>query len=202
MFERLRVHAERPQIRQIQRVASLLAQGLPAVVPTESTYTLICLPESAEAQSAIRRLRQLDETHLWSLVCADLSQAARYVRMDNKAHRILHRLLPGPYTFILPALSALPKRVFGKRRDVGIRIPEHTVFHMLLEAVGQPLLSTTLQFPGEEYPATDPEEFINQLKGQSIVVIDAGWCGMVTTTVVDLCGDEPELLREGLGEWP
>ena len=202
MFEHLRIHAERPQIRQIQRAADVLRQGLPVVVPTESTYALICLPTASNAQAEIRRIRRLDEHHLWSLVCADLSQAAHYVRMDNPSHRILHRLLPGPYTFILPALSTLPKRAFGKRRDVGIRIPEHVVCQMLLQELDQPLLSTTLQFLDEEFPATDPEQFVGRLKGLSMAVMDAGWCGMITTTVVDLCGDEPELLREGLGEWP
>ncbi len=193
---------ERPQSRQIRRAVALLAQGLPAVVPTESTYALMCLPGAADAQAAIYRLRQLDHAHLWSLVCESLSQAAQHVRMDNQAYRILRRLLPGPYTFILPALSTLPRRVFGKRRDIGIRIPEHPVCAMLLAELGRPLLSTTLQFPGEEFPATDPEQFITRFHGQSFVVLDAGWCGLVPTTVVDLCGDEPELVRMGLGSWP
>ena len=162
----------------------------------------MCLPGVADAQAAICRLRQLGQAHLWSLVCDSLSQAAQYVRMDNQAHRILRRLLPGPYTFILPALSALPRRIFGKRRDIGIRIPEHPVCAMLLAELGQPLLSTTLHLPGEEYPATDPEQFLGRLRGQSFVVLDAGWCGLVPTTVVDLCGDGPELVRMGLGPWP
>ena len=202
MFERLRVQPERPQMRQIRRAAELLSLGLPAVVPTESTYALMCLPEAAEAQNDIYRLRQLDHTHLWSLVCEGLSQAAQYVRIDNPAHRILRRLLPGPYTFILPALSTLPRRVFGKRRDIGIRVPEHRVCGMLLSELGQPLLSTTLQFPGEDFPATDPDQFVGRLRGMSCVVLDSGWCGLVPTTVVDLCGDAPGLVRSGLGPWP
>jgi len=201
-FEWLRVQPERPQARQIRRAATLLAQGIPAVVPTESTYALMCLPGAADAQAAICRLRQLGQAHLWSLVCDSLSQAAQYVRMDNQAHRILRRLLPGPYTFILPALSTLPRRVFGKRRDIGIRIPEHTVCAMLLAELGQPLLSTTLQFPGEVFPATDPGQFVDRLRGQPFVVLDAGWCGLVPTTIVDLCDVEPELIRMGLGPWP
>ncbi len=202
MFERLRVQAEWPQIRQIRRAAELLGQGVPAVVPTESTYALMCLPGATEAQASICQLRRLDAAHLWTLVCSNLSQAAQYVRMDNQDHRILRRLLPGPYTFILPALSALPRRVFGKRRDIGLRIPEHRVCRMLLDEGGQPLLSTTLQFPGEEFPASDPEQFICRLKGQSFAVLDAGWCGLVPTTIVDLCADEPQVLRMGLGAWP
>jgi len=202
MVEHIRVHAERPQIRQVGRVVDFLKQGGAAVIPTESTYALMCLPDAVEAQAAIRLLRQLDEHHLWSLVCASLSQVSQFVRMDNQAHRTLRRLLPGPFTFILPALSTLPRRVFGKRRDVGIRIPEHAVCRMLLEELGQPLLSTTLQFPGDLLPESDPDQFISRLKGQPFAILDAGWCGMVTTTIVDMCGEEPELLREGLGQWP
>jgi len=201
MFERFRVHPERPQQRLIRRAAELIKQGLPVVAPTEATYALMCLPEALEAQVLVRKLRQLDERHLWTLVCADLSQAAHYVNMSNQDFRILKRHLPGPYTFILPALRSLPRRIFGKRRDVGIRVPEHGVCHLLLEAVGAPLLSTTLHFPGEAYPESDPDHFVERLKAFELAVIDAGWGGVVPTTVVDLCGGETQLLRAGLGEW-
>ncbi len=200
-YERLRLHPERPQIRQIRRAAELLRQGLFAVVPTETTYAIMVLPESLDAQSDIRRLRNLDEKHLWSLVCSDLSQAAKYVQMDNGAHRTLKRNLPGPFTFILPANSHLSKRVFGKRRDVGIRIPEYEICHMLLEELGQPLLATTMQFPDEEYTATDPDHIHERVKHLNSVLMDAGWCGMIPTTIVDLCDDANEVLRLGLGEW-
>jgi tRNA threonylcarbamoyl adenosine modification protein (Sua5/YciO/YrdC/YwlC family) len=202
VFERLRLHPERPQARLIRHAAEGLRQGAVAVVPTESTYALMCLPQCGEAQQAVRRLRNLDEKHLWSLVCEDLSQASHYIHMDNPAHRILRRSLPGPYTFVLPANSQLPRRIFGKRRDIGIRIPEHAVCRALLAELGEPLLATTLQFPGEEYPATDPDLFIDRLKGMNLLLLDAGWGGMVPTTVVDLCSEAPELLRQGIGEWP
>jgi len=200
-YEHLRLHPERPQIRQIRRAAELLRQGLFAVVPTETTYAIMVLPESLDAHSDIRRLRNLNEQHLWSLVCSDLSQAARYVQMDNSAHRILKRNLPGPFTFILPANSQLSKRVFGKRRDVGIRIPEYDVCHMLLEELGQPLLATTMQFPDEEYTATDPDHIHERIKHLNSVLMDVGWCGMTPTTIVDLCDGVNEVLRYGLGEW-
>jgi len=200
-YERLRLHPERPQIRQIRRAAELLRQGLFAVVPTETTYAIMVLPESLDAQSDIRSLRRLDEKHLWSLVCSDLSQAARYVQMDNSAHRTLKRNLPGPFTFILPASSHLSKRVFGKRRDIGIRIPEYDICHMLLEELGQPLLATSMQFPDDEYCATDPDQIHEQVRHLNCVLMDAGWCGMTTTTIVDLCDDANEVLRFGLGEW-
>jgi len=201
MHERLRLHPERPQKRQIERAADLLRQGCFAVVPTETTYALMALPGSTEAQEAIRRVRKLDERHLWALACLDLSQAANYSRIDNSAHRLLRRCLPGPYTFILPASSTLPKRIFGKRRDIGIRMPEAIICRALLEQLGEPLLTTSCQLPGMEV-ATDPDLLESQLKGYKYVLLDAGWGGTVPTTVVDLCCEEPELFRQGAGEWP
>ena len=200
--ERLRLDPERPQIRQVRLAVERLRQGRFAVVPTDTTYTLMCAPEAFEAQGDIRRLRQLDERHLWSLVCGDLSQASSYVKMDNAAYRIVRRHLPGPYTFILPAASALPRRIFGKRRDVGIRIPEHAVCRMLLGEIDGPLVATTMQFPGEDAAEIDADLIVERLRGNDCVVLDAGWGGMVPTTVVDLCGDNPELIRQGAGEWP
>jgi tRNA threonylcarbamoyl adenosine modification protein (Sua5/YciO/YrdC/YwlC family) len=202
MFERLRLDPARPSIRNIRRAASLIREGLAAVVPTEATYALMCLPESNDAVSTIRRIRRLDEHHLWSLVCADLSQASEYVNINNPAHRILRRLLPGPYTCILPASARLPRRIFGRRRDIGIRIPDHTVCRSLLAELGSPLLATTLQFPDEEYPANDPDDFSARLRKEDMVILDAGWCGITTTTVLDLGEEPPELIRAGLGTWP
>jgi len=201
IYERLRLHPERPQIRQIRRAADLLRQGLFAIVPTETTYAIMALPESLDALQEIRQLRRLDESHLWSLVCSDLSQAAAFVRIDNMAHRVLKRNLPGPFTFILPASSGLSRRLFGKRRDIGIRIPNHTICQMLLEELGTPLLATSMQFPDEEFIACDPDHMHERIRHLDCVLMDAGWGGMTPTTVVDLCGDEPEVLRAGLGEW-
>jgi len=202
IFEHLRLHPERPQIRQIKRAVELLRQGQFLVVPTDTTYALMCLPQAVDAIADIRRFRQLDDHHMWSVVCADLSQAATCIRMDNHAHRILKRSLPGPYTFILPASSQLPRRIFGKRRDVGIRMPDHEVCKMLLEELGAVLLATTLQLAGSEDAAFDPDEFVPHLKHYSCGVMDAGWGGMLPTTVVDLCDGEPALLRQGVGVWP
>ncbi len=202
LFEHLRLHPERPQVRQVRRAAELLKQGLFVAVPTDTTYVLLCLPGSTKAIADIAKLRQLDGSHMWSLVCNDLPQAANYVRMDNLGHRILKRCLPGPYTFILPASSSLPRRIFGKRRDVGVRIPAHPVCQMLLDEVGEVLLATTLHLPNQPGPEYDPDEFVPRLKHLSCAVMDAGWGGMVPTTVVDLCDGGPELLRQGSGEWP
>lgn len=202
MFEHLRLHPDRPQIRQIRRGVEFLRDGHFIVLPTETTYVLACGLRAADAMAAIRKLRNLDEHHLWAVICRDLSQAATCVHIDNQAHRLLKRFLPGPYTFILPASSSLPKRLFGKRRDVGIRMPEHAVCHALLEEYGDMLLTTTFNFPDEEFPATDADEFSDRIKHLSCAIMDAGWGGMVPTTVVDLCTDEPQLLREGAGSWP
>jgi len=202
MFEHLRMHPERPQIRQIRRAVDVLRQGGFAIVPTETTYAIMMLPKSLQAQATVRQLRQLDEKHLWSLVVADLSQASAYVSMDNQAHRILKRCLPGPYTFILPATGTLPKRVFGKRKDVGIRMPSHTICAMLLDELGEPLLATSMQFPDDDYIATEPEQMQLRCKHLQGVLMDAGWGGMTPTTVVDLCDEQASVLRAGLGEWP
>ena len=200
-FEHLRVHPERPQIRQIRRAVDILRQGGFVIVPTETTYAIMMLPQALQAQDTVRQLRQLDDKHLWSLVVSDLSQASNYVSMNNQAHRILKRCLPGPYTFILPATGNLPKRVFGKRKDVGIRMPSHTVCSMLLNELGEPLLATSMQFSDEEYIATDPEQMQERCQHLAAVVMDAGWGGMTPTTIVDLCDDTQDVLRSGLGEW-
>jgi len=202
MLNRLRLHPDRPQGRLIRQAAEYMRKGAGAVIPTDTTYALMSLTTAHDALGEFTALRRLDAHHCWSLVCSDLSQAAGYIRMDNEAHRMLRRCLPGPYTFILPASARLPKRVFGKRRDVGIRMPQHAVCRMLLEELGEPLLATTLIFPGEQDAAVEPDEFIGRLKGMNLVVLDVGWGGMELTTVVDLCGDAPALVRQGAGEWP
>lgn len=202
MFERLRLHPEHPQMRLIRHAAECMRQGVAAVVPTETTYALMALPDAFDAISGIRRLRQLGKQHWWSLVCRDLSQASHYVRIDNEVHRILKRCLPGPYTFILPANSKLPKRIFGKRSDVGIRMPQHAVCRALLQELDEPLLAATLIFPDENDAAVDPDEFILRLKGRDMLLLDVGWGGIVPTTVIDLCDGEPALMRPGSGAWP
>lgn len=201
-FEHLRINPERPQIRQIHRAVEMLKSGGFLVMPTDTTYILVALPESADAIAAMSRLRRLDQQHMWSVLCRNLSQAATCVRISNQAHRILKRCLPGSYTFILPALSALPRRIFGKRKDVGIRMPDHPVCQMLMDELDGVLLATTLQFPDDDMPAFDPDLFLMHLKPYGCALLDVGWCGMVPTTVVDLCDGDPELLRMGSGDWP
>ncbi|MDQ6992760.1 MAG: L-threonylcarbamoyladenylate synthase [Mariprofundus sp.] len=201
-FEHLRVNPERPQLRQIRRAAELLRQGLFVAVPTDTTYALMCRPDATNAVAAIKQFKKLNDSHLWAVACADLTMASTCVRLDNGAHRILKRCLPGPYTFILPANASLPRRIFAKRKDVGVRMPDHPICQMLLEACGDVLLTTTLSLPNSDEPAYDPDEFIPHLKHLGCVILDGGWGGLVPTTVVDLCGDEALILRAGAGVWP
>jgi len=201
-YSRLRLHAERPAARQLAQAVHCLHHGGFAVVLTETTYAMVARPESKVAISAIQTLRHLDRSHLWALMCSDLSQASQFVRMNNGAHRLLRKLLPGPYTFILPATSMIPKRVFGKRQDMGLRIPQLPVCHQLLQQVDSPLLATTMQFADEDTPAYDPDQMDTQLNHHHCVLIDSGWGGTEPTTVVDLCDDVPQLLRAGSGPWP
>ncbi|MDQ6963310.1 MAG: Sua5/YciO/YrdC/YwlC family protein, partial [Mariprofundales bacterium] len=156
-YLRLRLHAERPAARSLSQAVCHLNSGGFVVVQTETTYAMVARPESKAAIAAIRQVRRLDRSHLWALMCADLSQASHFVRMSNSAHRLLRRLLPGPYTFILPATSMIPKRIFGRRQDMGLRIPQLPVCHQLLQQVGSPLLATTMQFADEDQPAYDPD---------------------------------------------
>jgi|UPI00037F7193 tRNA threonylcarbamoyl adenosine modification protein (Sua5/YciO/YrdC/YwlC family) len=202
-FEHIRMHPERPQIRHIRRVAELLEKGYFAVVPTETTYGIMMLCNAYGAQQAVRTLRQLDERHLWSLVCHDLPQASQFVKIDNHNHRILKRHLPGPFTFVLPVNSQLHRRVLNKRKDIGIRMPDHPVCDMLLQELRQPLLATSVIFPGESEIAIDPDVIIARIKHLNAVMLDVGWCGAEPTTVVDLNDDvEQRVLRPGLGIWP
>lgn len=201
-YLRLRLHAERPAARALAQAVHHLNDGGFAVVMTETTYAMVAKPESKAAIAAIQTVRQLDQSHLWALMCGDLSQASHFVRMDNVAHRLLRKLLPGPYTFILPATSMIPKRVFGKRQDMGLRIPQLPVCYQLLQQLGSPLLATTMQFADEPEPAYDPDQMDARLNHLNCLLMDAGWGGGEPTTVVDLCDDTPQLVRAGSGEWP
>ncbi|MBF0281999.1 MAG: threonylcarbamoyl-AMP synthase [Zetaproteobacteria bacterium] len=200
-YDRLRIDPERPNHHHIAKAARCLEQGGFLVVPTETTYALMVLPSAFDAQAAILKLRQLDAKHLWSLMCSDLSQASRFVSMDNGAHRLLKRHLPGPYTFILPACASLPKRLFGKRRDVGVRISEHPVCMMLLEHLDSPLLATSLQFANDDEIAMDNDAIHERMQHHDAIFLDCGWLGIEPTTVVDLCNGEPEVVRLGAGSW-
>ena len=197
----LDIHPDNPQARLLKQAADVLHGGGIAAVPTDSSYALVCHLDDKSAAEKLRRIREVDDKHHLTLLCRDLSELASYARVDNKQYRLLKHATPGPYTFLLEATKEVPRRVsHPSRRTIGLRVPEHTMLQQLLDVFGQPLLSTTLIPPGETEPLNDPEEIRERFRGQVEIVVDAGACPMEPTTVVDLTGDEPMLVRLGRGD--
>lgn len=197
----IEVHPENPQARLLKQAADVLHGGGIAAVPTDSSYAFVCHLDDKAAAEKLRRIREVDDKHHLTLLCRDLSELASYARVDNKQYRLLKHATPGPYTFLLEATKEVPRRVsHPSRRTIGLRVPEHRMLQDLLDVFGQPLLSTTLIPPGETEPMNDPEEIRERFRGQVEVVVDAGACPMEPTTVVDLTGEEPVLVRLGRGD--
>jgi tRNA threonylcarbamoyl adenosine modification protein (Sua5/YciO/YrdC/YwlC family) len=195
------VHPEQPQPRLIRQAAELLREGGVLVIPTDSTYALAVRVGDADALERLRRIRRVDERHHLTLMCRDLSEIARYARVDNAQYRLLKSATPGSYTFILEGTKELPRRVLHpKRKTIGLRIPQHPVVQALLAELDEPVLTSTMILPGEEEPLTDPDEIRSRLEREVDLVIDAGPCGAEMTTVVDLSGGAPALVRAGKGE--
>jgi tRNA threonylcarbamoyl adenosine modification protein (Sua5/YciO/YrdC/YwlC family) len=200
MTKYLAVHAQNPQPRLLTQAAQILADGGVAAIPTDSCYALVCHLDDKPAVDHIRRLRKIDERHHLSLLCRDLSEIAAYARVDNASYRLLRLATPGAYTFILEATREVPRRLsHPSRKTIGIRIPAHPVALELLNALGQPLIGTTLQLPGDELPINDAEEIRERLDNELDLVIDAGPCGVEPTTVIDLSTGTPTVLRVGRG---
>ena len=201
MTEWLQLHPVDPQKRWLQRAVDRVRAGSVIAYPTDSCYALGCQLGDRDAADRIREIRQFDRHHQFTLVCRDLGEIATYARVDNWQYRLLKNLTPGPYTFILDATRELPRRVaHEKRKTIGIRVPEHRVTQALLEILGEPLMSCTLQFPGAEEPVSNPEDYRNELERSVDLVLDGGACGMVPTTVLDLTGNVPVLVRQGRGD--
>ena len=201
MTQLFSVHPDNPQPRLLKAAAALLQQGEVLAVPTDSSYALVCHLDDKAAVDQLRRIRGLDDKRLLSLICRDLSELASYARVDNTQFRLLKLGTPGPFTFILEASKEVPRRVsHPHRKTIGLRVPEHKALQALLELHGAPLLATTLILPGEDEPLNDPDEIIERLDRQVAGVIDAGACALEPTTVVDLSGDVPEVLRRGRGD--
>jgi tRNA threonylcarbamoyl adenosine modification protein (Sua5/YciO/YrdC/YwlC family) len=195
------VHPQNPQPRLLKQAAQILHDGGVIALPTDSSYALVCRLDDKAAAEQLRRLREVDERHHLTLLCRDLSELASYARVDNRQYRLLKLGTPGPYTFILEATKEVPRRVsHPSRRTIGLRVPEHKVAQELLSLFGQPLLATTLIAPGETEPLNDAAEICERYAKRLQAVLDAGACAMQPTTVVDLSGDEPQLLRQGRGE--
>lgn len=201
MADWFELHPENPQKRLLAQIAVRVRQGAVIAYPTDSCYALGCHLDDKEAADRLRRIRDFDRHHQFTLVCRDLSEIATYARIDNQQFRLLKSLTPGPYTFVLQATKELPRRVaHDKRKTIGIRVPEHVVAQALLETLGEPLISCTLQFPGEDEPVDLPDDWRALLDQTVDVVIDGGSCGTDPTTVLDLSGDGIEVVRQGKGD--
>jgi tRNA threonylcarbamoyl adenosine modification protein (Sua5/YciO/YrdC/YwlC family) len=201
MAQYFEVHPDNPQVRLLKQAAQILHAGGVAAVPTDSSYALVCHLDDKTAAERLRKIRQVDDKHHLTLLCRDLSELASYARVDNRQFRLLKLGTPGPFTFILEATKEVPRRLsHPSRRTIGLRVPEHRVLQALLEELGQPLLATTLIPPGETEALNDPNEIRDRFEKQLQAVVDAGACPFESTTIVDLTGDEPELLRRGRGD--
>lgn len=200
MSQYFEVHPDNPQPRLLKQAAQILHSGGVCAVPTDSSYALVCHLDDKAAAESLRRIRQVDERHHLTLLCRDLSELGRYARVDNRQYRLLKLGTPGPYTFILEATKEVPRRVsHPSRRTIGLRVPDHKVTQELLAILGQPLLATTLIPAGRTEPLNDPHEIREHYQKQLQAVVDAGACPMEPTTVIDLSGAEPVLIREGRG---
>ena len=201
MSQCFEVHPLNPQPSLLRQAAQILHAGGIGAIPTDSSYALVCHLDDKAAAERLRRIRGVDDKHHLTLLCRDLSELASYARVDNRQYRLLKLGTPGPFTFILEATREVPRRVsHPSRRTIGLRVPGHAVTHQLLELLGQPLLATTLIPPGASEPLNDPDEIRARYQKEVQAIVDAGACPMEPTTVIDLSGEDPVLVREGRGD--
>ena len=201
MAQYFEVHPDNPQARLLRQAAALLERGGIVAVPTDSSYALACHLDDKAAADSLRRIRGVDDKHHLTLLCRDLSELANYARVDNQQYRLLKSATPGAYTFILEASKEVPRRVsHPQRKTIGLRVPGHKVLQELLALHDGPLLATTLIPPGDTEPLNDAREIRDRFERQIAAVIDAGACPSAPTTVVDLSGGEPVLIRAGRGD--
>jgi tRNA threonylcarbamoyl adenosine modification protein (Sua5/YciO/YrdC/YwlC family) len=194
------LHPENPQLRLLKQAVAMLARGEVLAVPTDSSYALVCHLDDRAAADRLRRIRGVDDKHPLTLLCRDLSELASYARVDNRQFRLLKSATPGPYTFILEASKEVPRRLsHPSRKTIGLRLPDHRVLQELLALHNGPLLATTLIAPGDSEPLNDATDIRERFGHQIAAVINAGACVREPTTVLDLSGDEPALIRRGRG---
>jgi tRNA threonylcarbamoyl adenosine modification protein (Sua5/YciO/YrdC/YwlC family) len=197
----LEIHPTDPQLRLIRQAVEIIRAGGVVVYPTDSCYALGCHLGDKEAMERVARIRQTDKHHHFTLVCSDLSEIANYARVSNTQYRTLKAFTPGPYTFILPATKETPRRLqHEKRKTIGIRVPDHPVPRAILDELGEPIMSSTLILPGDEHPMTDGREIQERLFHFVDAVIDSGNCGMEPSSVIDLAGAAPVVVRRGKGD--
>ncbi|MCM5569506.1 L-threonylcarbamoyladenylate synthase [Burkholderiaceae bacterium FT117] len=200
MTQRFELHPVDPQPRLLRQAAQILRDGGLVAMPTDACYVLACRLGDKQAVDRLRAIRGLDEKHLLTLMCRDLSELAVYAQVDNRQYRFLKEWTPGPYTFVLNATKETPRRLWHpSRKTIGLRVPDSPVVQGLLEAHGEPLLCASLVLPGEEEPLHEADEVVERLARRIELVLDAGGQPFEPTTVVDLTGDEPLVIRLGRG---
>jgi len=201
MAQFFQIHPDNPQTRLIRRAVEIVRDSGVIVYPTDSSYALGCSLGDKAAMERIRRIRQVDDSHNFTLVCRDLSEISTYAKLDNRDYRLLKSLTPGPYTFIHHATKQVPRRLqHPKRKTIGIRVPDNRITQALLSELGEPLMSSTLILPGDELPLTDPYEMRSILDPHVDLIIDGGYCGFEPTTVVDMTEEVPLVVRIGKGD--
>ena len=201
MSQYFSVHPDTPQARLMREAVKILRGGGVMAYPTDSSYAFGCMIGNKDGMERIRAIREVDDKHHFTLVCRDLSEIAHYARVDNKQYRFLKAATPGSFTFILEATREVPRRLqHPKRSTIGLRVPDHPVVSALLAELGEPILSMTLSMAGDEQPMNDPEAIRDRIGNRVDLIIDAGLCSIEPTTVIDLSGDAPELLRQGRGD--
>jgi tRNA threonylcarbamoyl adenosine modification protein (Sua5/YciO/YrdC/YwlC family) len=200
MAQLFAIHPGNPQARLVRQAAELIRSGAVIVYPTDSCYALGCRIGDKTAMERIRAIREVDERHHLTLVCRNLAEIGQYARVDNSQFRLLKAATPGSYTFILQATREVPKRLLHpSRRTIGLRVPDHKVAQALLTELNEPLLSSTLLLPGDETPLNDADEIRERVGRKVDAVIDSGSCGIVPTTVIDMTGSAPVIVRAGKG---
>jgi len=201
MAQHFQIHPENPQQRLLKQAAQIISSGGIVAAPTDSAYALVCRLDDKGAVEKLRRIRGVDDKHHLTLLVRDLSEIAHFARVDNTQYRLLKAAMPGPYTVILEATREVPRRLsHPSRKTIGVRVPENPILLGLLEELGEPLIGTTLQLPGDDHMLSDPDEVLERLGKQIELVIDGGAGMLEPTTVIDLSGDAPALVREGRGD--
>ncbi|AYG47544.1 threonylcarbamoyl-AMP synthase [Pseudomonas sp. Leaf58] len=201
MSQFFQIHAENPQARLIKQAVEIIRKGGVVVYPTDSAYALGCQIGDKGAIERVRTLRKLDKQHNFTLLCCDLSQMGLFAKIDTSTFRLLKAHIPGPYTFILNATREVPRLLMHeKRRTIGLRVPSNPIVLALLAELGEPLMSVSLILPPEEEPMTDPYEIRQALEHHVDLIIDGGYGDLKASTIIDLTGDEPALIREGCGD--
>jgi tRNA threonylcarbamoyl adenosine modification protein (Sua5/YciO/YrdC/YwlC family) len=201
MSQFFQIHPVNPQPRLIKQAAQIIHAGGIVALPTDSCYALVCHLDDKGAVERLRRIRGIDDKHHLTLLCRDLSEIGVYARVDNRQFRLLKAATPGPYTFILEATREVPRRLsHPSRKTIGLRVPQNCIVETLLAELGQPLLGTTLILPGDTQTLTDADAIRERLEKHIELIVDGGACSLEPTTVVDLTGDEPVLVRQGRGD--